>query len=749
VPIPVVRLLIALDGSNRYVVECLYRKVAEGVYCDDADLVPILVSLSPSSNMKFCPGILGYEAQFKDVRFNSKNVRKWDVPCNRIDSQACKLWYQLPHNAPREQRSDNCVQCKECSQLQRDLTILQSRAARRSESEKQQRVSASSTIPLKFLSPHSQSKKLLNVQHEKQQMKNECSRLQHQVTLSHSQSTELADVCNMIHDNHMKDLDEVVAGVTGAENQDVTSKRTFERDQQENTTGDRGNRWSMLTYRIALAVFSRSRSAYEALRSFKILQLPSIRSLQHFTGANNDKPGWCEDSILSQRERYDQFCKKCEEDGKKKPVSDGILIMDEVKVISKVLWNSSSEEIYGLSMSDSDLAGLHDVFQNSESTNTARTSYVLQFVWRDMSCSFDVLGPYYTSAKPLDSKASMVCLYDCIRLLHVYNFVSSGLVCDGASVNLSLIKSMIGVRGSFGMQSGVPDSHRIQAFAEHPILPDRKLHFIICPSHQLKNMCNALFASSPGRGKAFVSENGISFGWRAIVDMYERECQRQRDGIPRDIPGLRKNFVSRDPWTKLNVLPAKIMQQEKVITELQTYCTTHPSDEDNVQAAINFLKACSQLFETGTLSHEKITAADSPPLVSLVNGYKFFEKWLDALLASDPQFVPTNPNQKKFLSWQTWDLLRLVRYGMVSFCEEYIQRHQGYYIVPVRISGSAVETLFSQMKHAGGGRLSATNYRSSRASVLTQRSIHTWHSSGKDYRDAALDFSGTPMRRKS
>lgn len=497
--------------------------------------------------------------------------------------------------------------------------------------------------------------------------------------------------------------------------QDIASRETFAWDQQRNSNGDRGNRWSMLTYRIALAVYTRSRSAYESLRSFGILQLPSVRSLQHYTGANNDKPGWCEDSILSQRQRYDQYCAKQVADGQKKPQADGILVLDEVKVVSKVLWNSSSEEIYGLSMTDSEMSGLHDIFETVRPDgNTLRASYVLQFLWRDMTGSFDVLGPYYTSASTLDSKFVLVCLYDCIRLLQMYGFQTSAIVCDGAATNLSLMKSMLGCRGAFGMTAeGGADRHIVPASVDHPILPNRRLFFIICPSHQLKNMINALFASRQGGGKAFVSADGTSFGWQAIIDLYGRECQRQRDGIPRDVPHLRKNFVSRDPWTKLNVLPAKIMQQEKVLTELKTYCLSNPPCVMNVKATVAFLEACSQLFEDGTLSHVKVTAVDSPPLLSLKSGYSFFENWLNALLADDPQFHPTNPQQKKFLSWQTWDLLRVVRFGMVSFCEDFLSRHPGYYIVPVRVSGSAVETLFGQMKHAGGGRLSATNYMTS------------------------------------
>lgn len=50
-------------------------------------------------------------------------------------------------------------------------------------------------------------------------------------------------------------------------------------------TGKRSNCWSAVTIRLALAVYCRSPPAYDALKSFKLLQLPSRSTLQAYTGA--------------------------------------------------------------------------------------------------------------------------------------------------------------------------------------------------------------------------------------------------------------------------------------------------------------------------------------------------------------------------------------------------------------------------------------------------------------------------------
>ncbi len=42
--------------------------------------------------------------------------------------------------------------------------------------------------------------------------------------------------------------------------------------------------------------------------------------------------------------------------------------------------------------------------------------------------------------------------------------------------------------------------------------------------------------------------------------MLKREVERMRTNNLVRVPGLRENHVYRDPWTRLNVKPAKVMQ---------------------------------------------------------------------------------------------------------------------------------------------------------------------------------------------
>ena len=72
-------------------------------------------------------------------------------------------------------------------------------------------------------------------------------------------------------------------------------------------------------------------------------------------------------------------------------------------------------------------------------------------------------------------------------------------------------------------------------------------------------MINALY-SSKCAGTKMIKLHGIEFGWQAIKDLWQQECARREKGNARMVPKLRESHVLRDSWTKLNVVPAKIMQ---------------------------------------------------------------------------------------------------------------------------------------------------------------------------------------------
>lgn len=92
---------------------------------------------------------------------------------------------------------------------------------------------------------------------------------------------------------------------------------------------------------------------------------------------------------------------------------------------------------------------------------------------------------------------------------------------------------------------------------------------------------------------------------------------------------------------------------------------------------------------------------------------------------------------------QTWDLFRLMKCGFIGLCTDFTSRHgPDNYIVPVRVNGSAIESLFSRFKYNANGNLSAVNYESAMSRLLTANSIDQ----GFDYRRSELNVM-TELKR--
>ena len=95
-----------------------------------------------------------------------------------------------------------------------------------------------------------------------------------------------------------------------------------------------------------------------------------------------------------------------------------------------------------------------------------------------------------------------------------------------------------------------------------------------------------------------------------------------------------------------------------------------------------------------------------------------------------------------------WDNLRIDVYGFIAFCRWFFSEYPSYYIVPLRVSGSAVETLFAQYKYLCGSKLDAVNYTTARSKYLCKKKVEATHHSGRYYRDMPLNTPDAPLKKK-
>jgi hypothetical protein len=376
-------------------------------------------------------------------------------------------------------------------------------------------------------------------------------------------------------------------------------------------------------------------------------------------------------------------------------------------------------------MTSEELKTLHDVYEGLDDDEACqKTTYILQFLWRDLSSDFDVLGPYFTLSSTIEARYLHSLVTNTMLAFHQHGFHIRCLLCDGASSNLSLLKALCNHK----------DGKDIISPCFMSPLDGRNVHLMICPSHQLKNMIAALHSSKEEGTKAFVN-GGMVHGWDTIEAVYRSDLSRAKCGVSRHVPNLKYSYVIRDAWTRLNVLPAKIMQQSQMLLAIKTLADRRPDEKAEHMATYDFLKACNLLFEEGILSEKPIKSMSSSLLENMKNGFVYFCDWREKLSHSEPNgYKFRDPNQKSFLAWQTYELLQIMYHGFNGLCHEFFESHPDYFVSPIRINGSAVESVFSCLKYISGGHLSSTNYSSSLTALATQREVAVNPTAEKGYR---------------
>ncbi|XP_065915048.1 uncharacterized protein [Dysidea avara] len=113
-----------------------------------------------------------------------------------------------------------------------------------------------------------------------------------------------------------------------------------------------------------------------------------------------------------------------------------------------------------------------------------------------------------------NAKVIHSCVFEATELFQIHDgFTTSLLVCDGAAPNFTVVKSTHGYSGAYNVNSKLRDQYKVKNLFlfVNPFNPPHLIHWLICPSHKLKNMTNALHSSRPGGTKKFMLD-GEQFG---------------------------------------------------------------------------------------------------------------------------------------------------------------------------------------------------------------------------------------------
>ena len=79
----------------------------------------------------------------------------------------------------------------------------------------------------------------------------------------------------------------------------------------------------------------------------------------------------------------------------------------------------------------------------------------------------------------------------------------------------------------------------------------------------------------------------------------------------------------------------------------------------------------------------------------------------------------------------------------------HVPAEEGYFIAPIRINGSGIESFFSKLKFGAGGQLSAINYGSGVARIQAKTEVERVTASAKGYRDESVIVQTTSVLPQS
>ena len=87
---------------------------------------------------------------------------------------------------------------------------------------------------------------------------------------------------------------------------------------------------------------------------------------------------------------------------------------------------------------------LHDVYSSAIPSGCQKTRYVVQFLWRDLTSGFDMIGPYFPVPNSMDSNILQEFFMLYLKAFSAYGFRVGIVLCNGASSNLTLLKILCG-----------------------------------------------------------------------------------------------------------------------------------------------------------------------------------------------------------------------------------------------------------------------------------------------------------------
>ena len=264
-------------------------------------------------------------------------------------------------------------------------------------------------------------------------------------------------------------------------------------------------RWHPLIIKWCLRMYTKSHSLYDDIRESGFIKLPSGRTLNDYKNFSSPKSGWNTENIKVMKDKIEKLKLK-------QSAKIGAFSFDEVKIKEGLLFDPSTWELIGFTNLDSTEDTCDSKGSSTNDHPEAKlATHVLQFFFKSLFAKFDFPYSYFLTKGITAQKLHRI-FWQCVSILHGFQFTILLSICDGASENRAFI-NMNGTNAS--------KSQGTNRFSGRPIF------FFSDPPHLMKKLRNNLFSSGfkekHTRFTRTLNINNKDVLWDHIYSVFERE----------------------------------------------------------------------------------------------------------------------------------------------------------------------------------------------------------------------------------
>ena len=303
---------------------------------------------------------------------------------------------------------------------------------------------------------------------------------------------------------------------------------------------------TLLGFKWCLYLNHKSSSAYNLLRSSKVIQLPSQRTLRDYSHHYKSSSGF---SVELDNQLITEFSSTTTEEYQRH-VS---LIGDEMYIKESLVYSKASGELVGfcdIGDINNHLLQLEQKYQNDEDTHLKFAKTVLVIMIRGLFT--DVTFPYATfPATNLTGEQLIPIFLEAIMRVETCGLRVTSITLDGSSVNRKFFKIIAAKNQHKFPNPAIASNNKrdVYLFSDPPHLIKTARNCLVNPKRNMQ-VCHLLLHAQNAHYLQLIQFKGKSISWAHIKQLYKMSITET--GLT-TVPKIRHEHIYLNNYSKMRV----------------------------------------------------------------------------------------------------------------------------------------------------------------------------------------------------